>query len=222
MRKHREALLVAGLACVAVTAAGCTSSDPNPGPAGTSSSSPSAVSSSPGSPTTSTSTAPSSSPTPSSSAPADPRVAAALKAYDNFTTATYVSLAHPPLKIGNPYVKGGDFRPYSFDPAQAQMISYLFSLTEGGIEYKGTAPSPRTSVVSAELTAKPYPTVILTDCPTAPSSWNAYYRATGKPTTSKPGQVKPPYLVTVTVIFYEKHWGVQKLTPNASRTCTAP
>lgn len=215
------ALVAAALAAAAV--AGCSSSSPNPGPSATDGQS--TTPSSPG--TSGSSTAPSTgsaftSPTASSSTPADPRVAAAVKAYENFFKATNVSFAHPPLKIGDPNPKGGDFRPYSFDPAQGQIISYVFSLTEDGIEYRGTPPTPRVSVVSAQLAAKPYPTVTLTDCPTAPPSWNAYYRATGKPTVDKPGQVPPPYLVTVTVIFYEKHWGVQKLAPNASRTCTAP
>jgi len=131
-----------------------------------------------------------------------------------------VTYANPPKKIGDPFPRGGNFRAYSFDPAQGQLISYVFSLTEGGIEYRGTPPTSRIAVVSTDLTAKPYPTVTLTDCPTAPPTWNAYYRKTGKPTADKPGKVKPPYLVTVRVIYYEKHWGVQKLTPNTSRTST--
>lgn len=146
----------------------------------------------------------------------------AVKSYENFIKAVNVTYTNPPKKIGDPFPAGGNFRRYSFDPAQAQLIAYVFSLTEGGIEYRGTPPTSRISVVTTDLAAKPYPTVTLTDCPTAPPSWNAYYRKTGKPTTDKPSKVKPPYLVTVQVIYYEKHWGVQKLTPNASRTCTAP
>ena len=145
-----------------------------------------------------------------------------MSSYTNFINAVNVTYANPPKKVGDPFPNGGNFRAYSFDPAQGQLINYVFSLTEGGIEYRGAPPTSRVSVVSADLVAKPYPTVTLTDCPTAPASWNAYYRKTGKPTTDKPSKVPPPYLVTVQVIYNEKHWGVKKLTPNASRTCTAP
>lgn len=220
MRKSRRVALLAAAMAAVIT--GCSSNTPNPGPSAPDSqvTTPTTTSTSGGSTsTTSPATTP---PTSSSSAPADPRVAAAVKAYDNFIKATYVSYAHPPLKPGDPFPKGGDFRPYSFDPAQAKVLSYVLSLTLDGIEYRGTPPTPRVAVVSSQLAAQPYPTVTLTDCPTAPASWNAYYRATGKPVTDKPGQVKPPHLTTVTVIFYQKHWGVKKLTANASRTCTAP
>jgi hypothetical protein len=154
------------------------------------------------------------------SAPADPRVAAAVKVYTNFVTATNYTYAHPPRKVGDPLPKRGDFRPYSFDPAQGEVLNYVFSLTTDGIAYRGTPPTPRITVAAVHLGAAPYSTVTVADCPTAPPSWTTYYRASGKPTKSKPGQVKPPYLITAQLIFYKKHWGVQKLTPNAKRTCT--
>jgi hypothetical protein len=220
---QRFRVIVLLMAALSVTTiASCTSSgSANPGPSGSHS-----ASTTPGdsrsSGTTTAPTSPSTSPSTSSSTPADPRVAAALKAYINFDKTSDYAFVHPPKKVGDPLPPAGNFRPYTFDPARAQILSYVFSLTEGGIVYKGTPPTPRVSIVSAEPAAKPYPTVTMTDCPTAPRSWNAYYRATGKPTTDKPGRVKPPYLVTVKVIYYENHWGVQKVTPNASRTCTAP
>lgn len=223
MQRIRSATrLMAALLLTAI--AGCSSSgSPNPGPVTSNSTttSPTELRTSATS-STSPSDARSSRPSSSSSTPADPRVAAAVKSYENFIHAVNVTYADPPKKIGDPFPSGGNFRMYSFDPAQGQLISYVFSLTEGGIEYRGTPPTSRIAVVSTELTAKPFPKVTLTDCPTAPPSWNAYYRKTGKPTTDKPSKVKPPYLVTVQIIYYEKHWGVRKLTPNASRTCRAP
>ena len=222
MQKIRLAVPVMA-ALLVVAGTGCSSGSSNPRP----SASDSPTASSTGSRTSSTtSTLPSetqpSSPSSSASTPADPRVAAAVSSYTNFINAVNVTYTNPPKKIGDPFPARGDFRTYSFDPAQGQLISYVLSLTEGGIEYRGTPPTSRVAVVSTDLVAKPYPTVTLTDCPTAPPSWNAYHRKTGKPTTDKPTKVSPPYLVTVQVIYYEKHWGVQKLTPNASRTCTAP
>lgn len=221
-RLRLVALVMAALSVTAV--AGCGSSSKTTHPISSATDSPTTASNSSHSSdgTTAESTSSSASPGSSTATPTDPRVAAAVKSYEDFISAVNVTYANPPRKIGDPFPPGGNFRAYSFDPAQGQLISYVFSLTEGGIEYRGTPPTSRISVATTDLAAKPYPTVTLTDCPTAPPSWNAYYRKTGKPTTGRPSKVKPPYLVTVKVIYYEKHWGVQKLTPNASRTCAAP
>jgi hypothetical protein len=216
---RRPAAIVTAVLVCAALAAGCTSSSGKPGPSTSISSTDPSSSPAPRT-TTSTSTPQSSEPRTISSGPSDPRVAAAVKAYTSFVTATNFTYAHPPRKVGDPLPKHGDFRPFSFDPAQGKVLSYVFSLTTDGIEYRGTPPTPRTSVTSADLGAAPYPTVTLTDCPTAPANWTTYYRATGKPTGGQPLKVKPPYLVTVQVIFYKKHWGVYKLSPNSKRTCT--
>lgn len=139
-----------------------------------------------------------------------------------FTAAANYAQAHPPKKIGNPLPSHGNYRPYAFDPALGEVENFIFGLTRDALIYRGTLPQPRISVTKVDTGAAPYPTITLTDCPTAPANWNEYYRTTGKPTTVKTGQVKPPYLVTVQVIFYKKHWGVYKLSPDARRTCTAP
>lgn len=219
--RRPAAIITAVLTCAALATAGCTSSSDKPGPSTSIRSTDPSGSPAPGT-TSSTSTPQSSEPRTSSSAPADPRVAAAVTAYTNFVTATNFTYAHPPRKVGDPLPRQGDFRPFSFDPAQGKVLSYVFSLTTDGIDYHGTPPTPRTSVTSVDLGAAPYPTVTLTDCPTAPGNWTTYYRATGKPTGGQPPKVKPPYLVTVQVIFYKKHWGVYKLSPNSKRTCTFP
>lgn len=224
--RKRTAMIASFVACVGLLVAGCTSSTGKPG-ASTTSSATDPSTTSPASTTSSstrasTTSAPPHTPTTSSSAPADPRVAAAVRAYDMFSASANYAQAHPPKKIGDALPPRGDFRPYSFDPAQGQVLSYVFSLTADSVAYRGTPPSPRTSVTFVQLNAAPYPSVILNDCPTAPADWTTYYRATGKRTGDKPGQVKPPYVVTVRMIFYKKHWGVYKLSPNATRTCTPP
>jgi hypothetical protein len=76
-------------------------------------------------------------------------------------------------------------------------------------------------VRAANLTAKPYPTVTLTNCPTPAPSWVAYDVKTGKPVPYTTAKVPPPYLATVTMIFYEGRWGVQQTSVDTGQTCTA-
>ena len=74
-------------------------------------------------------------------------------------------------------------------------------------------------MTNANLSAAPYPTVTVTDCPTAPASWKVIATSGPPPTTQTP-KVRPPYEVTAHVIFYEKHWGVSTLKVDDSRTCS--
>jgi hypothetical protein len=199
--------------------AGCSSSTPNPGPRASDSHGTSTTTSG----STSTSPPSSSSPpsTTGSSAPADPRVAAAVKAYENFVAAYEVSQQHPPTAPNKPYVAGGDFTKYSFDPARIEYVGYILGLTQLQLAYRGTRPSPRVSVTNVNLAAKPNPTVTLIDCPTAPANWKIVATSPGPPPTTKTApKAQPPYRAAVTVIFYEKRWGVQKITTDTSRTCT--
>jgi hypothetical protein len=208
------ALLAAAIAAAAV--AGCTSNSPNPGPSATD-----GQSTTPGTSGSSTSPPTRSATTPQSttSTPADPRVAAALKAYESFVTAYQVSQQHPPAAPNKPYVAAGNFPKYSFDPARAETVSSILFLTEGNLKYEGTAPTHRVSVTNANLGAAPHPTVTVTDCPTAPASWKVV-ATTGPPPTTKTPKVPPPYKVTAQVIFYEQHWGVSTLKVDDSNTCS--
>lgn len=74
-------------------------------------------------------------------------------------------------------------------------------------------------VTAINLAAKPYPTVVLTDCPTLAPTWQEYMVKTGAVVPQQTQSVPPPYLVTVQVIQYHNHWGVQRVTPEA-KTCT--
>lgn len=106
-----------------------------------------------------------------------------------------------------------------FDPARSEYVGYVLNLTLAQLAYQGTPPTPRLSVTNADLAARPYPTVTLTDCPTAPASWKVVATSGPPPTTKTSPTAPPPYKATVTVIYYEKHWGVSKMTVDTSKTC---
>lgn len=217
----RRSLLVELAAAAAVVAiAGCSSSgSPKPGPtAPISQSTDLSTSPAASSSTSSTSAAPSTTPSKSTSA-ADPRVAAALSAYESFVKSYQVSERHPPSAANKPYVASGSFPRFSFDPVRADAVSYILFLTQSQLKYVGTAPATRASVMTVSLNATPYPTVTVSDCPTAPASWKAV-ATSGPPATTKPPKVAPPYRVTAQVIYYEKHWGVYKQTVTSSKTCS--
>jgi hypothetical protein len=142
-----------------------------------------------------------------------------VKAYESFVTAWQVSEQQPPAAPDKPYVAAGDFTKYAFDPARAEAVGDVLFLTEGHLKYVGTAPAVRVSVTNVNLAAKPYPTITVADCPTAPASWKVV-ATSGPPPTTKTPKVQPPYEVTAQVIFYEKHWGVARMTADSSRTCS--
>lgn len=219
MRRSRWVVLAA-TAITAALLAGCSSSSPNPGPSASDSRATTTTSTSASStpPSTGSQSTP---PTSRSSTPADPRVAAAVKAYENFMAAYEVSEQHPPSSPAKPYVAGSDFTRYSFDPARIEYVSYIRGLMQLQVAYRGTPPVPRVFVTNVDLGAKPYPTVMLVDCPTAPDDWKVVATSPGPPATTKTApKAPPPYKATVTVIFYEKRWGVYKIRTDTSRTCT--
>ncbi len=162
----------------------------------------------------------STSPSSSASTPADPRVAAALKAYVSFTKSVAYAYMHPPKKISDPLPARGNFRRFSFDPAQAQVLNDVFSLTQLQVAYRGRPAVARPTVANVDLTAKPYPTVTLTDCP-VPASWKVVATTPGPPPTikSSPSGAPAPNLTTAKVIFYEKRWGISTVTTDTSKTC---
>jgi hypothetical protein len=77
-------------------------------------------------------------------------------------------------------------------------------------------------VAAIESDAKPYPRVVLKDCPTPTPTWRIYDAKTGKDMTRPlpPGTQPTPYLSTVEVIYYQGHWGVSKIDADTSRTCS--
>lgn len=218
--RHPAATITAALACVAFVVTSCTSSSPTPGPSptdksGTSGSGVSAPATSNTPPANSSST-----PSPSTSTYADPKIAAAVKAYRSFIEAYEFSQQHPPKAADAPYAHSGDFTKYSFDPIRAKIAGSILFLTQGHLAYHGTPPAPRPSVTGLAIAAKPYPTITIEDCPTAPANWKVVAISGQPPTSHRPSNAAPPYRITAQVIFYLKRWGVYKLTTNTARTCT--
>jgi hypothetical protein len=168
-----------------------------------------------------TSTSMTSSPTSSQIPTIDPKAQPAVNAYINFVTARDEALRNPP-KLGQNYLPAADFTKFAFDPVRGQANSSIVSLGEQGLLYKGDPGRPRVRVDAVEPDAKPYPTVVLKDCPTATPTWRIYDAKTGKDMTLLPpsGTKPTPYLSTVEVIYYQGHWGVSKIDADTSRTCT--
>jgi hypothetical protein len=160
---------------------------------------------------------PTSSPTPT----IDPKAQPAVGAYMNFVVALNQALQSP-RKLGQNYVPAADFTKFAFDPVRAQADVSVVSLGEQSQLFKGDPGRPRVSVAAVEPDAKPYPMVVLKDCPTPTPTWRIYDAKTGKAMTmTLPAGTKPtPYLSTVEVIYYQGHWGVWKIDADTSRTCT--
>jgi len=161
--------------------------------------------------------APTSAPAPTSTI--DPRAQPAVSAYEAFNDTSNNAQRHP-VGHDQKWLPGADFTKTSFDPIRAEFISYIWGLKEQGVQYRGTPPPAHISVKSIRLDAKPWPTVLLTDCQ-AGGDWDEYVIKTGKrvPDAGN-GKIPPPYLITAKMIYYEKHWGIQSTTADKSRTCT--
>jgi len=150
----------------------------------------------------------------------DPKAKPAVDAYLNFVAARAEALRSP-RKLGQNYATKGDFTKFSFDPARGQANASIVSLGEQGLMFRGDPGRPRVKVAAIELNAKPYPTVVLKDCPTPTPTWRIFDTKTGKDVTLPlPTGTKPtPYLSTVGVIYYQGRWGVSKIVADSSRTC---
>ena len=162
-------------------------------------------------------------PTSSQTPTIDPNAQAAVTAYMNFVAARGEAMRNPRKLGGADYLPAADFTKFAFDPARGQANAFIVSLSEQGQLFKGDPGRPRVSVDAIELDAKPYPTVVLKDCPTPTPTWRIYDAKTGKQMTMTlpPGTQPTPYLSTVEVIYYQGHWGVSKIDADTSRTCTA-
>ena len=150
----------------------------------------------------------------------DPKAQPAVNAYMDFVAARTEALRSPRKSGHRPAT---DFTTYSFDPFRGQESATIESLGEQGQLFKGDPGRPRVNVTTIEPDAKPYPTVVLNDCPTPTKTWRIYDAKTGSDMTPRlPKGAQPmPYLSTVEVIYYQGHWGVSKIDADTSRTCTA-
>jgi hypothetical protein len=152
----------------------------------------------------------------------DPQAQPAVNAYMNFVTALDTASRNP-RKLGQNFLPSADFTKFSFDPIRGQANASIVSLSDQGQLFKGDPGHPRVQVAEIEPDAKPYPTVVLKDCPTPTPTWHIYNAKTGKQLamTLPPGTPPTPYLSTVEVIFFQGRWGVSTIAADTTRTCTA-
>lgn len=148
----------------------------------------------------------------SSSSPAE----SALSAYQSFSSATFAVERHPASTAERARLGA-----VSFDPARSKQLGYAVSLASQGVAWRGPPPAPRASVLSINIAAKPWPTVVISDCPTPAPSWQEYIVKTGAAVPVTASGASPPYEITANVILYRGRWGVQSTTVDRSRTCTA-
>lgn len=206
MARRTVAIAMIVPALVAALSACTSSSGGDPAKSSTPAGSSSTTST--GSATTPSRTAPT---TPKSSTP--PEAAAAQSAYLKYTAATYQA-ERTPQKDHN-----AELTTLAVDPALGTFQGLLTQLQIAGIANKGTPPTSRVKVTKTDLSAQPYPTVTIVDCPTASPSWIAYDVKTGKPVKVVPNPVKPPYAVTASVIQYRGKWVVYSTKADRNHTC---
>jgi hypothetical protein len=198
-------LIMAAFALTVLAVTGCGAGDGTVKPAGTPTLSP-------------ITSSPTSTPTPT----IDPEAQPSVTAYMNYVTALNEAMKQP-RKLGENFAPASDFTKFAFDPARGQANDFIVSLSQQGQLFKGDPGRPRVRVVAIEPDAKPYPIVVLKDCPTPTPTWRIYDAKSGKPMTMTlpPGTKPTPYVSTVELIYYQGHWGVWKIDADTSHTCTA-
>jgi hypothetical protein len=151
----------------------------------------------------------------------DPAAQPAVDAYLKFANAVS-NAERKPHQLGQAIDPAADYGKYSFDPVRAQENAYILYLAQKGWVRRGTPPTPHPQVVTVDLAAKPYPTVVLTNCPTPSPGWerNYYDAKTGKPVPD-PYATQTPLTLSVQVIHFENHWGVYKIDRVKGKPCGA-
>jgi len=150
----------------------------------------------------------------------NPQAQAAVTAYFKFLAATYEAERNPPAPNAN-YTPGADFSRYSFDPTRYEQEQLIRSFYQKKIALRGNPPKSRILATKDNLKSKPYPLVVISDCPTVSSTWEAYNTTTGKTLVYARQTPPPPHEMTIQVIFYQGNWGVYKVSGDTSRTCVA-
>jgi hypothetical protein len=107
------------------------------------------------------------------------------------------------------------------DPQQETDGKMLLQYRINHLAWRGTPGRPRVTVTESRAHANPYPTVTVRDCPTVSASWKPYDTTTNKPVpvTYPKGSAKRPFAVTATVVDYQSHWLVEKVTTYMRKTC---
>src|SRR5439155_17626381 len=119
---------------------------------------------------------------------------AAANAYRAFNDALNEGLRDPSSNYA------GTIAAHSVDPARETADSNIASFRLSHIAFRGTPPKPRIKITGSHLSATPWPTVTLIDCPTVSGTWKAVNTKTGQPapTTYPSGSAKPPHAIEAT------------------------
>jgi hypothetical protein len=168
--------------------------------------------------TSSSTTAPSFTSARPSTSPAgqeDAQARAAIAAYMAFRSASYGSERTPTDRTLDAALAATAVR-----PALAIELGTVLDYQKNGIAFRGTPPSSRPTVLTAQLDASPDPTITVADCPIVSPSWMPYLIQTGQPIEIQyTGTAKPPYQATATVVRQQSAWVVQSVTTRMDATC---
>jgi hypothetical protein len=107
------------------------------------------------------------------------------------------------------------------DPQQERDGAMLLQYSINHLIWRGTPPAPRATVAQMRLAAKPYPTVVVRDCPTVSTTWEPYDTShhTVVPVQYPKGSARPPFGITASVVKYKSRWRVEKVTTLMRTTC---
>jgi hypothetical protein len=68
----------------------------------------------------------------------------------------------------------GQLNAAAVDPARTEEEQQLFQDRALAWAYRGTPPASRTSIQTIALDAKPYPSVVIADCPAVSATWRVF------------------------------------------------
>ena len=156
---------------------------------------------------------------PSSPPSQSPQVKAAELAYARFNAA-YIVSEMKPRKLGQPWPPGGDFTKYSFVPFSTASTSDIIFLSHNGLDVPRNATRvSRQWSLKASLDCQA-PQVVLSDCPTAPASWNTYNVSSGKIAPNRETQGPAALRESAWSWSYKQsHWGVLSAKADTTKTC---
>jgi len=173
-------------------------------------------------PSPTSTTRPISSGVPASSAPVstmNPQARAAVAAYEGMSAA-YAAAQREPVKQGEAFPEAADITRWTFDPFRNQSRVTIWSLAAKNIQFRGTPATLHVQVKGVYPKASPWPKVILSNCPTG-GDWHPYNTKTNAEVPEVTPAVPLPHRATITVIYFQKRWGVSSVTFDPSRTCSA-
>lgn len=207
----RRFMLVTLLAAATATLSACSSSGDGVHTQDPTSSTSTSPKSSVSAPATSAPASPSSAPTTTGFGAAQPAIDVVLRVQSAYTTA----VRHPATANASAFDK------FLAGQAKIAFDGSLKSAKSAGVEYRGTAPTPRIKVITTAK-AGSLPEVVVQNCPLASSSdpFVAYYVKTGKAVPVSKPKVPQPYAQTAKVFKINGSWVITSYTTDNTKTCT--